>query len=55
MLSNESEIANKSHELSLLFNIRYEIVFIILLSGYTLCQDDILSSKGLSTDKTMSK
>ena len=39
------KISERAKELSLIHGVEFGVCQIILLSGYTLCQDDLLTSK----------
>jgi hypothetical protein len=40
-----NKISERAKELSLIHCVEFRVCQIILLSGYTLCQDDLLASK----------
>jgi len=50
---NIKAIKERAFEISDSYDISYSLAYTILLSGYSLCQDDMLSSKGLNINKIL--
>jgi hypothetical protein len=52
---NQNNMTIRAIELASTYNITISVATIILLNGYTLCQDDMITTKDLNTNETMSK
>jgi len=50
---NIKAIEERSFEISDAYDISYSVARAILLSGYSLCQDDMISSKDLNSNKIL--
>jgi hypothetical protein len=53
MSINIKAIEERAFEISDSYDISYSVARAILLSGYSLCQDDLISSKDLNTNKIL--